>query len=64
MRESMKQLTVPEWFDLIDAIAAAGLYSFTVRRVLQRLERGEITIKQAVRFVNSDRRGLRPATHL
>lgn len=49
---TVKRLTVPEWFELIDAIHAAGLYSFTVRRVLQRLERGEITIKQAVRYIS------------
>ena len=47
----MERWRVDELFRLADAIAAAGLHSFAVRRTLQRLERGDVDpIQAAVRI--------------
>ena len=51
----MERWTVPDLFMLADAIAAAGLNTFAVRRALQRMERGEITPLEAVRLITSKR---------
>ena len=48
----MKPWTVAEMHELARAIVAAG-DSFWVRRVLQRLERGELTISDATRALRS-----------
>jgi hypothetical protein len=52
LSESWDRWRVDELFRLADAIAAAGLHTFTVRRTLQRLERGEITLSQACDLID------------
>ena len=47
----MEPWRVPDLFVLADAIAAAGLNTFAVRRALQRMESGEITPIDAARLI-------------
>jgi len=49
----MERWTVPDLLILADAIAAAGLHTFLVRRALQRMERGELTPLEAVKLIAS-----------
>ena len=53
----MERWIVPDLFTLADAIAAAGLNTFVVRRALQRMERGEITPPQAAQYIGDDELG-------
>jgi len=44
----MDELTFAEMLKLALAISAAGGHSFYVRRLLQRLERGELTVEKVL----------------
>jgi hypothetical protein len=49
----MNRWRVDDLFRLADAIAAAGLHTFPVRRALQRLERGEISASDAAQLIST-----------
>ena len=51
----MERWRVEDLMDLAGAVYKAGLSSFVVRRAVQRLERGEISVAQAVSLI---RRGV------
>ena len=51
----MERWTVPDLLILADAIAAAGLNTFAVRRALQRMERGEIKLLEAAQLIAANR---------
>jgi hypothetical protein len=48
----MERWRVEDLMELADAAGKAGLQSFIVKRMLQRLERGEITILRAIRLIS------------
>ena len=47
----MERWKVPDLLILADALASADLNTFAVRRVLQRMERGEIKPIDAARMI-------------
>ena len=55
----MERWRVPDPFILTDAIAVADLNTFAVRRALQPLEGGEITVREAAKQTawNTKRKG-------
>jgi hypothetical protein len=48
---AMERWRVEELMELAEAVYAAGLLSFIVRRTIQRLERGEITVARAAKDI-------------
>lgn len=58
----MQRWRAPELMALYDAARAAGLYTFVVRRTVQRLERGEIMPTDAVRIILGNFRGVACST--
>ena len=52
----MERWRVEDLMELADAAYAAGLSSFIVRRTLQRMERGEISVCDAVSNITRRRR--------
>ena len=54
----LEPMTVAEIHELSKAIVAAGGDCFIVRRTLQRLEAGEITIERAIEALHNARRTL------
>ena len=53
----MRRWLVIDLMQLYDAARAAGLNTFLVRRTLQRLERAEIDVPEAVRTIREGRTG-------